>query len=186
MIPARPVVRRRRGACTASFAGSLAAAVVAVAAAVLAPLPCRAGGFDTDGATAVDDATLDAARGGFDLGGGLVMSLGIERTVSVNGVVQSATALNIADMSRLGSEQAGQVAASLGALSLVQNGAGNTLISAPLAQAMGATVVQNSLNDQLLRTQTVISSTLNSAALLKTMNFQGSLLDALSGGLGIK
>lgn len=176
----------------ASLRGGGAALAVA-AVLLLCAGACRAGGTESgvdfspvEGAVPVDDAALDALRGGFDLGSGLVMSLGIERTVSINGAVTSATSLNIADVSRLSSEQAGQAAAALGALTLVQNGAGNLFIGGPMNQAIGATVVQNSLNDQVLRTQTVISSTVNSAELLKTINFQGSLLDALSGGLGVK
>jgi len=176
--------------CHAQRRGGAAALVIAAVLALGAG-PCRATGTDpvfsgADGAAAVDDAALDAMRGGFDLGGGLVMSLGIERTVSINGMVTSATSLNIADVSHLNSEQAGQAAAALGALTLVQNGAGNLFIGGPMNQALGATVLQNSLSDQVLRTQTVISSTVNSAELLKTINFQGSLLEALSGGLGVK
>lgn len=48
------------------------------------------------------------------------------------------------------------------------------------AQTPGGVVIQNSLNDQLIRTHTVICSSVNSMALLKTLNFQGSMSDALA------
>lgn len=146
--------------------------------------PADAAGQGVQGARwmPVTENRLASLRGGFDSGGGLVMSLGITRSVIVNGNVLSATTMNIADMSHLSAEQAGQASNALGAFNLVQNGPGNVFLAGPMGQA--GTVLQNTLNDQLLHTQTVINSTLNSAELLKNMNFQGSVRDALSGGLG--
>jgi UDP-N-acetylenolpyruvoylglucosamine reductase len=131
----------------------------------------------------VDDALLAEARGGFEMGGGLVMSLGIERVVSINGDVTSSSAFNIADLSKLNAEQAGLADTQLSSLNLLQNGAGNSFM-ATLPQTVGATVIQNSLNDQVLATRTIINTSVNSSELLKTINFQDSLRTALSNSVG--
>ena len=155
---------------------------------VCAALLCGAGGVPAQPNDAgqwqpVDDAILAGARGGFDLGNGLVMSLGMERVVSVNGEVISSSAFNIADVSKLNSEQAGFAGTELSSLNLLQNGAGNSFV-ATLPQTVGATVIQNSLNDQVLATRTVINTSLNSSELLKAINFQDSLRTALSNSVG--
>ncbi|HEV7813973.1 MAG TPA: hypothetical protein VGP06_02590 [Janthinobacterium sp.] len=143
-------------------------------------------GAGADWGTPASDAALDQARGGVDLGGGLVMSLGIARTVTINGNVLSTNTLNIADVARLNSEQGGYDKHALNTLTLLQNGAGNTFLAGTMPQAVAGTVVQNSLNDQTLLTRTVINSSVNSMELLKGINFQGSLRDALSGAIGIR
>lgn len=134
----------------------------------------------------VGSEVLAQARGGFDLGGGLVMSLGLERSVSINGNIVSSASFSIPDVSRLGSAQAALADAALGTLSLLQNGAGNSFLPGPLTQAGAGTVIQNSLNDQVLRTQTVINTSVNSAELLKNINFQDSLRTALNNAVGAK
>jgi hypothetical protein len=52
------------------------------------------------------------------------------------------------------------------------------------SDTMAAVLVQNSLNDQAIRTQTTISTTVANLALLKAVNFESSLRDALSGAVG--
>lgn len=133
----------------------------------------------------VDDAVLAEARGGFDVGGGLVLSLGIERVASVNGGVVASGAVNIADVSRLSAEQAGRAGAALSALTLLQNGAGNGYAAA-LPSALGPTVIQNSLNDQVLATRTVINASVNSLDFFKAINFQDGLRSALSDAIGVR
>lgn len=135
------------------------------------------------GWTPVADAVLDGARGGYDLGAGLVMSLGVERLATVNGNVVSSSSFNIADLSRLGAGEAAQVRDAAAALNLLQNGAGNVFQIGPMEQVAG-TVIQNTLNDQVLRTQTIINTSVNSLELLKVMHFQEGLRDALSSVVG--
>lgn len=128
---------------------------------------------------AVDTSTLEAARGGFEAPGGLTIALGIERTVSVNGEVLAQTQIAIADLSQLTHAEAEQTSAALSSIKLVQNGPDN-IYRAPLSQqALAGIVVQNSLDGQLIRTETVIHSTVNSMGLLKAINVQTSLGDAL-------
>jgi hypothetical protein len=45
---------------------------------------------------------------------------------------------------------------------------------------LGGTVIQNSLNDQLISNQTIINASVNARGLLQTMNFQSSLANALN------
>lgn len=126
----------------------------------------------------VDAATLDGARGGFEVAGGLSLALGIERVVSVNGEVLSRSSIAIPDLSAMTAEQARQAHEALGAARLIQLGSGN--FAAPdTGLGSGATLVQNSLNDQTIRTATVITSTVNSMSLLKDLNFQSTIRDAL-------
>ncbi|MDC8760966.1 hypothetical protein [Janthinobacterium fluminis] len=125
----------------------------------------------------VAEAVLDGARGGVDLGGGLLMSLGIDRLATVNGAVVASSSVHIADLSRLGGAEA--------ALTLLQNGSGNTFVPGAARQA-AATVIQNTLNNQVLRTQTVINASVNSLELLKMINFQESLHSALSNVAGAR
>ncbi|MBC7857234.1 MAG: hypothetical protein H7Z39_00355 [Burkholderiaceae bacterium] len=133
----------------------------------------------------VDEAVLAEARGGFDVGGGLVLSLGIERVASINGSVVSSGALDIPDVSRLNAEQAGRAGAALSALTLLQNGAGNRFAAA-MPSTLGATVIQNSLNDQVLATRTVINASVNSLDFFKAINFQDGLRTALSDAIGVR
>ncbi|MBZ2206634.1 hypothetical protein [Massilia soli] len=132
----------------------------------------------------VAEAVLAAARGGFTLDTGLLMTLGIEREISINGEVVSRTSLQLTDISRLSAEQALQTSEALSAVKLVQNGHDNIVVDALPAQALGGTVIQNSLNDQLIRSHTVIHASANSMAMLKTLNFHASLGDAIARAAG--
>jgi hypothetical protein len=128
---------------------------------------------------AVDAATLDEARGGFVAPSGLTVALGIDRLVSVNGEVLAQSHIAIADMSRISHSEAEQTGAALSSIKLVQHGNDNIYL-APLAQqAMAGIVIQNSLDGQLIRSETIINSTVNSMGLLKAINVQASLGDAL-------
>ena len=133
-----------------------------------------------DGWAPVDEAQLDRMRGGFSTENGLVVSLGIERLVSINGNIVARTNIDIADLNHLSAEQARQTRDALSSVKLIQNGSDNIYQAGEAPRVIGGVVIQNTLNDQLIRSQTVISSTVNSASLLKTINFQGSLSDALT------
>ncbi|NVM77084.1 hypothetical protein FHW83_002890 [Duganella sp. SG902] len=110
---------------------------------------------------AVGDDQLARTRGGFDLGNGMLVSLGVERLVSINGTVVASTRFSIPDMTQLSAAQ-----------------------TQAAADAMAAVLVQNSLNDQAIRTQTTIGATVANLALLKAVNFESSLREALTGAVG--
>ncbi|HEU4375107.1 MAG TPA: hypothetical protein VFS02_16550, partial [Telluria sp.] len=67
-----------------------------------------------------------------------------------------------------------------------QNGSDNIYQAGESSRVIGGVVIQNTLNDQLIRSETVISSTVNSASLLKSLNFQASLSDALTRAAGAR
>ena len=131
---------------------------------------------------AVDDGALDAARGGFDLGNGMLVSLGVERLVSINGTVVVNSRFAIADVTQLSAAEARSASDALAA-AVVQIGAGNTVDPSLSAQTLGALLIQNSANDQAIRSQTTINTTVGNLELLKAVNFETSLRDALSGAL---
>ncbi|WP_229218330.1 hypothetical protein [Rugamonas apoptosis] len=129
---------------------------------------------------AVDDSRLEAARGGLDAGNGLILSLGVERLVSINGNVVASSNFTLSDVGKVVAGHGALAGDALAALTLVQNGAGNVFDATLTGQAAGALVIQNSASDQLIRSQTTISTVVNSLSLLKSLNFEGGLRDALS------
>lgn len=146
-------------------------------------LPARAGEPGVAMATwqAVEDGVLAEARGGFDIGNGLLVSLSIERLLSVNGNVVASSQLSVADMGKAAGADA------LQAMQIVQNGTGNHVQAAMMANApMAALVLQNSANDQLIRGQTTINTTVNSLSILKDLNFSDSLRQALSTAIPVR
>lgn len=130
-----------------------------------------------DGWLPLGTGQLDAMRGGFTTPQGLQITLGIERMISVNGNLVARTQYGLDALA------GGASSAARGALTLIQNGPGNTYNATMDPAVFGATVIQNSLNDQTIRNQTVINATVNSASLLQALNFQDSLGQALHGAL---
>ena len=126
----------------------------------------------------VDEQTLDANRGGFETPGGLAISLGIERVVSVNGEVLSRTNVAIPDVAAMNADQLMQAREALGTARLIQIG-GSNFAPGDIGLGSGATLVQNSLDHQTILAQTTISSTVNSMALIKDLNFHSTIRDAI-------
>ena len=109
---------------------------------------------------------------------GLSLSLGIERVVSVNGEIMARTNIAIPDLAAMTAEQARLTQDALGAARMIQIG-GNNYAAADLNLPNGATLVQNTLSGQDIRTATTISSTVNSMSLIKDINFQSTIRDAV-------
>lgn len=107
------------------------------------------------GWTPVPEAQLEQARGGYETGQGLLVALGVQRMVEVNGVLVAQQRMDVADLARLGSMPEAQAAL------------------APL-------LVQNNANGQLIRSLTTIDLTVNALATLKSLNLEGNLRQALS------
>jgi len=133
---------------------------------------------------AVSHSQLDTLRGGFNLGDGLMVSFGISRVAYINEQLVASTTLQFGDITRLSAQQAARLGQQLMLQpQIVQNGPGNALqegaVSSPLA-----TVVQNTLNDQLVRTQTVINVSSNGLSALRNMNLQATIQSALNNALG--
>jgi hypothetical protein len=121
---------------------------------------------------------LDEARGGFEIAGGLSLSLGIERVVSVNGEIMARTNIAIPDLAAMTADQARLTQDALGAARMIQIG-GNNYAASDLNLPNGATLLQNTLSGQDIRTATTITSTVNSMSLLKDINFQSTIRDAV-------
>lgn len=149
------------------------------AALLLALTPAAA---SPEGWEPVSAEVLDASRGGFTTPGGLEVSLGIQRVVTINGDIVARTSLQIADIRAMTSAEALNAQEALAATTLVQNGVGNIFTG----DSISGTFIQNSLNDQIIRSQTMISSSVNSAALLKDLNFNQSVRDAALQGIGAR
>ena len=132
---------------------------------------------------AVDDSALEQARGGFDLGNGMLVSLGVERLVSINGTVVVNSRFSIPDVTQLSAADA-RLASDALAAAVVQVGAGNRIDPDLSAQTMGALLIQNSANDQAIRSQTTISTTVGNLAMLKAANFASTLREALNSAIG--
>lgn len=134
--------------------------------------------FAPSGWNKAEAALLDDMRGGFSTESGLKIAFGIERTVSINGELLSATSFSTGDIAKL---VGGQIAANAPAAltELIQNGGGNVYQTSQLAPAAAATFIQNSLNDQTIRSVTVINAVTNSLEFLKSLNAHSTLSEAL-------
>ncbi len=116
---------------------------------------------------------LDQARGGLLLTDGVELSFGLTRIVSVNGEVASLTSLNTS----LGSGDAASLALQRSASNIIQIGEQNAVAPSVVEalQAGVGTVIQNSLDQQLIQTETVID------IVIKNIDF-GSGASALNSG----
>jgi hypothetical protein len=159
--------------------GLIAAGLVAAA-----PLAMAACGAVCAGAWSlpVGDAQLDAMRGGFDSGNGLLASFGIDRLVYVNGDLAARTSVSIPDVGHMTAAQAHALAAVDGVLT-VQGGQGNTATLAP-SGAAAATVIQNSLDGQHIQSLTTIDASVNRLDQFRSARLGDTLQGALIQSLG--
>ena len=127
----------------------------------------------------VSYARLDEVRGGFDLGGGLVASLGIQELAYINGNLVTSTNINIPNIGQITAQQATALASALSTANLVRNGPNNSAASSSLTQNAGlATVIQNSLNNQSISTLTTLNISVNTLEVLHELNLQSTLQGA--------
>ncbi|MGI4937746.1 MAG: hypothetical protein ACRYF5_13525 [Janthinobacterium lividum] len=131
---------------------------------------------------AASDSKLDGLRGGFDGGNGLQVSFGITRVAYINGALATTNSLTIADVGKITADQAAQLNKQAGGINVVQNGPNNQYLGNPSGSLPG-TVIQNTLNNQTITTKTVIDASANSAGILRNMNLQRTLNDAVGSGL---
>ena len=136
--------------------------------------------------TAASEEYLDKLRGGFEVGSGLTVSFGFVRTVTINGDLINKTSFNLPDVTRITPEQAKTASAAIADAGIVQNGLGNFVDPNLHSQLAPGTVVQNSLNDQRIQTLTVINTGVNSLGLLKNLNTQNNLKDAILGSMSAR
>lgn len=65
---------------------------------------------------------------------------------------------------------------------VVQNGPGNTVAASAAAIPL-ATYVQNTLNNQLIRNETIIQATSSGLSLVKSLNLQTTLNDSINNAI---
>lgn len=135
---------------------------------------------------AVSDESLGNMRGGFDTGAGLTVSFGIVRTITINGDLVNKTSFNLPDVTKITTAQAQLASTAIAESGIIQNGTGNFVEPSVKSQLATGTVIQNSLNDQRIQSLTVINTGVNSLGLLKSINTQTILKDALLGSIGLK
>jgi hypothetical protein len=131
----------------------------------------------------VPNARLDTVRGGFDLGNGLVASFGIVRAVYVDGGLVSYTSVNIPDIAHITTQQATALASALGTVN-VQIGPGNSFTPSSMGQTAGATVIQNTLNNQTISNLTTLNVGVNTLNAFRGESLQQALQSASVQALG--
>ncbi|MGO4699882.1 hypothetical protein [Dyella sp. 2RAB6] len=134
--------------------------------------------------TPVSEARLDAARGGFDLGAGLIASLGLDRVVYVDGTLVTSTHLQIPDVAHLTPAQASALSSAINTAAVVQVGPGNRVDPAALGQNAATTVVQNTLDNQRIAAITTLNVSVNTLSAFRSLNLGQSLQSALANPLG--
>ncbi len=112
---------------------------------------------------AISMERLDEMRGGFITDGGLKISLGIERSVYINNELVATTFLNVPDLAALAARGAAPAQLQGSPTTSIQNGPGNNLGQSVL-QSFGPgmlTIIQNSLDNQLIQGRTIINTTIS-------------------------
>lgn len=132
----------------------------------------------------VSDRKLDDLRGGFDVGSGLMVSFGISRVVYINDQLVTSTGFQLGDVAKLSPAQASLLGQQLSSMTgqVVQNGPGNSVDPGALAVPF-ATYIQNTMNNQNIRVETVIQAATNGMSMLKNLNFQSLINDAVTSAL---
>jgi hypothetical protein len=131
---------------------------------------------------AVGDGRLDAVRGGFDIGSGLLASFGIDRQIFVNGQLVASSVVDIPDVARITPQQADTLAAVANTVTMVQVGMGNTADPATVGQL--STVIQNTLDHQDIRSLTTLNISVNNLSAFRGLNLQDALQSSLVNSRG--
>lgn len=156
-----------------------------------------------DGFRMASDAELESMRGGFEISAGgipLQLAFSIEQLTYINDQLVAVTRLQLSDLTvtrsvtaaqgTLPAQIAGQNPAlqnlpanSALSVNLIQNGPGNTFDIPVSSLPNLATVIQNTLDNQMIRTQTIINASLASASLARAQAIAQSVNQMLAAGL---
>ena len=159
--------------------GALCLACLLVGACALGGVQAQERLADSDSALAwiaLTPEQLDTMRGGFTLPSGLNLSFGIERAVFIDGVLMISTSINIPNVGRMTTDEATALAAATAPL-LVQNGPGNVVTA---GSGHAGLTIQNTLNDQTIRSLTTLNIGVDTLSLYKALNVQSTVQDALT------
>ena len=133
--------------------------------------------FGSDQAVAAE--SLDGYRGGFITDSGIAVSLGLERIVTINGNVADTSRIDFGDLGSLAAGRTTLAADAANQLRIIQNGGGTVGVDFG-PSALGGTVIQNSLNNQLINNSTIINASVEGRGMLQSLNFQNTLSNALN------
>ena len=137
---------------------------------------------------AASDQTLDTLRGGFDLGLGLMVSFGISRAVYINGQLITSTTFQVGDLASLTPPQAAVLSQQISTQTqaqVVKNGSGNS-VELSMGAIPLATYIQNTVNNQTIRSQTIIDATSNGMGMVKGMNLQATINEAIANAIATR
>jgi hypothetical protein len=109
---------------------------------------------------------------------GMSVNVGIQREVYINGELVSTTTLTLSDLTRLLAGGAPNAALSGDGSVLVQTGTGNTHVM-PLDSSSFSTVIQNTLNNQVIRGVTQINADVSNLELLRGMSVTSSAAEMI-------
>lgn len=127
---------------------------------------------------AVGDGVLGEMRGGIDTSEDYTVSIGVTRTGSVNGIEQFSSALYLDDLTKANGPGLAQIDAVM-----VQNGVGNLVTpdtAANLSQNV-TTIIQNTLDNQALSSQTILDISLqNVSAVTQGISASQTVSESLS------
>lgn len=151
--------------------------------AIAATLPGIASAQGLDRHRAVTDVQLEAVRGGVDMGGGLLGSFGIDRATYINGQLVAHTAVTLPDIAHVTRQQATALTTAMQA-GVITNGPGNVTDPASFNHAPGATVIQNSLDNQNIQNLTTIHATVNTLPVFNALRLQETLQSGLVQSIG--
>ncbi len=128
--------------------------------------------------TSIAGELLEDMRGGMLTEHGMSVNVGLQREVYVNGELVSTTTLTFNELTRLLSGAAPHTEVGGDAGLLVQTGAGNAQVM-PLAAGSLATVIQNTMDNQVIRGVTQINADVTNMELLRGMTVTSSAMEML-------
>ncbi len=132
----------------------------------------------------VADSELEQLRGGFDTSSGalpLSFTFGIERATFLNGQLVSTTTIAIPTLPL---NDPGVLPADFNPINVIQNGPGNVFSLPGVQNIPGSimTVIQNSLDNQVIGNTTVINASVTSRDFLRSLSVQ-TLLNQMNFGV---
>lgn len=129
----------------------------------------------------ISDGELGAMRGGIDTSSGAMISFGIERAVFVDGILQTVNTLNLPQLNSMFNQAlSDQMKTNL--ITFVRNGSGNVSSLNDL-QLNIPNVVQNSLDQKVIDTYTIINATIPNISSFRNMNISSMLTELLARGM---
>jgi hypothetical protein len=157
-----------------ALAGTLLAMLAGVASG-------GAGVFELASQVPVSDAELATLCGGFTSPDGILVSFGIAQTTYVNGVLDSTSGFTVTQ----GSTGALQVASQTGnnGARVIQIGPQGSNTTPTSGLPGSVTVIQNTLNHQVITNSTVINASLANMSLFRNLNLSTAISQQMNSAL---